>query len=166
MTYYAIAAAPPRVPDIDIGQLAYIAIRVFMAAAAFLAVMAAFGAVESWWGLAAPLVALMVGLSAAAPCLAYAASVESDNMLALLFRFALLPMMLLSGVFFPVSQLPEWLQPLTYVVPLWHGVEVSRAVTLGIASPWPVPWHLAYLALWLVVGCFLARARFRQRLAV
>ena len=165
-SYYGMAAAPPRVPDIVAGQLAFIAIRVLIAAVAFLAVMAAFGAVDSWWALTAPGVAVLVGLAVAAPCLAYAASVESDNMLALVFRFALLPMMLLSGVFFPVSQLPEVMQPLAYAMPLWHGVELSRAVTLGAAPPWPVPLHLAYLALWLACGWFLACARFGKRLAV
>lgn len=165
-TFYAMAAAPPRVADIIAGQLAFIGLRALIASTVFLAVMAAFGAVHGWWALAAVPVAVLVGLAAAAMVAAYTASVESDNMIALLFRFVQLPMMLLAGVFFPVDQLPEVLRPLAYAVPLWHGVELCRAATTGTAPPWPVPLHLAYLALWLVAGWYLARARFTKRLAV
>src|SRR5690606_22145841 len=132
----------------------------------FLGVMTVFGAVGSWWALAAPVVATLFGLAVAAPTAAFSASVETDSMLALLFRFGQLPMVLLSGVFFPVEQLPEALRPLAYVMPLWHGVELCRAATLGVAPPWPVPLHLLYLAVWLVAGWYLVRVRFTKRLVV
>lgn len=165
-TYFAMAAAPLRMGDVVAGQLGYIALRVVLAATAFLLVMLPFGAVGSGWAPLAPLVAVLVGLAVAAPMFAFAATVESDNLLAILFRFALLPMMLFSGVFFPVEQLPGALQPVAFALPLWHGVELCRSAVLGTGAAWPVPVHLGYLVAWAAVGFGLARARFRKRLAV
>jgi lipooligosaccharide transport system permease protein len=83
-----------------------------------------------------------------------------------MFRFALLPMMLFSGVFFPVEQLPVGLEPVAYALPLWHGVELCRVAVVGLDPAWPVPVHVGYLALWAVGGFVLAVTRFRKRLAV
>jgi lipooligosaccharide transport system permease protein len=113
-----------------------------------------------------PLVAVLVGLAVAAPMFAYSATVESPNAMAIMFRFGMLPMMLFSGVFFPVEQLPGLLQPLAHALPLWHGVELSRAATLGLETAWPAALHVGYLGLWFVVGFALALTRFRKRLAV
>lgn len=164
--YYGMAAAPLRVGDMVAGQLGYIALRIVIAAGAFLAVMVPFAAVRSVWAVLTPAVAVLVGLAVAAPMFAFSATVQSDNLLAVMFRFALLPMTLFSGVFFPVEQLPELLRPAAYALPLWHGVELCRAATLGIATAWPVPVHLGYLGLWAAGGFLLARARFHRRLAV
>lgn len=164
--YFGMASAPPRPVDMIAGQLGYIALRVLVAALAFLLVMLPFGAVASAWAAVAPAVAVLVGLSVATPMFAYSATIRSDSMLAIIFRFGMLPMMLFSGTFFPVSQLPGALQPLAYATPLWHGVELCRAAVLGTGTPWPLPLHLGYLALWVVVGFALAHARFTRRLGV
>ncbi|MGH3678762.1 MAG: ABC transporter permease [Natronosporangium sp.] len=163
--YYGMAAAPLRVSDMIAGQLGYIGFRIAVAAGAFLLVMVPFGAVTSAWAGLAPLVAVLVGLAVAAPMFAFSATIDSPNLQAVMFRFALLPMVLFSGVFFPVEQLPELLRPLAYALPLWHGVELSRATVLGIGTAWPLLIHIGYLGLWFGVGFVLAIVRFRRRLA-
>jgi lipooligosaccharide transport system permease protein len=164
-TYYGMAAAPLRIADIVVGQLGYIALRVALAAVAFLVVMIPFGAVESGWAAVTPVVAVLTGLAVAAPMFAYSASIDSSNLMTIMFRFALLPMMLFSGAFFPVEQLPAGLEPLAYALPMWHGVELCRAAAVGVGTAWPVPVHLGYQALWFAGGLLLAVARFRKRLA-
>jgi lipooligosaccharide transport system permease protein len=69
-------------------------------------------------------------------------------------------------VFFPVAQLPGAVRWLAYVFPLWHGVDLSRAATLGVAPDWPVAVHLGYLALWAAGGWWLAVRAFTRRLTV
>jgi ABC-2 type transport system permease protein len=44
------------------------------------------------------------------------------------FRF---PMLFLCGLFFPVEQLPVWLQPLAYGLPLTYGADLLHASVLG-----------------------------------
>lgn len=41
---------------------------------------------------------------------------------------------LLGGVFYPVSSLPSWLEPFSYLMPLTHGIEVMRKVILAHAT--------------------------------
>jgi lipooligosaccharide transport system permease protein len=165
-TYFAQAATPLRVADIVGGQLAFVLVRVLSSSAVFLLVAAAFGTLHSPWALATLPLVLLLGAAVATPVFAYTASIKSDSYLALLFRFAVIPMTLFGGVFFPVESLPVVLRWLAYASPLWHGVDLCRAATLGAAPQWSIPGHLLYLAAWAVAGWWLARASFRRRLVI
>jgi lipooligosaccharide transport system permease protein len=164
--YYGQAAAPLRVADIIDGHLAFVLFRVLTSAGAFLLIATAFGAMHSWWALATLPIAALVGLAVSAPTFAYSATIRSDSYLAILFRLGLIPMSLFSGVFFPVDQLPGALRWIAYALPLWHGVDLSRAATLGIAPAWSVTGHLLYLAAWAAAGWWLALRAFTKRLVV
>jgi lipooligosaccharide transport system permease protein len=163
--YHSMRATPVRVPDMVRGHIAYVLLRVALSAAGFLIVMAAFGTVRSAWGIAALPVAVLVGLATAAPIFAFSASIKTDGMFAVLFRFAVIPMTLFAGVFFPVDSLPLAARVLAYISPLWHGVELSRAATLGTATAWGLWAHVGYLVAWSVAGYLLATYRFGRRLA-
>ena len=71
------------------------------------------------------------GLRSPAVIAALSAWMESDQYLAATYRFGLVPLFLFSGTFFPISQLPDWLEPLAWVTPLWHGVELCRDLATG-----------------------------------
>ena len=88
-------------------------------------------------------VAVLTGLAFAVPTFALAARLENDNGFSILFRFVVTPLMLFSGTFFPIDQLPAWMQPLAWVTPLWHGVELSRDAATGTAPGWLGLAHLA-----------------------
>ena len=165
-TYFAQAAAPLRVADILDGHLAFMLFRILFSAASFLAVAAVFGALHSWWAPLALVVAVLVGLAVAAPTIAYSATITSDSYLAILMRFAVLPMSLFSGVFFPIGSLPVALRWVAWALPLSHGVELSRDATLGRAPGWAGLGHVLYLLAWCVAGCWLAHQRFRRRLVI
>ncbi|MEU6740962.1 ABC transporter permease [Streptosporangium sandarakinum] len=163
-SYHAMYAAPVRVGEMVAGRLAYILLRVVVAAVVFLGVTALFGALRSPWALLSPVVVALVGLAAAAPVTAFAATVEHDSYFALLFRFVMIPSALFSGVFFPVEQLPGAARVLACLSPLWHGVELSRAATLGVFPAWPVWAHVAYLLVWAGAGTAWAVSAFGRRL--
>ncbi|HEX6968583.1 MAG TPA: ABC transporter permease [Micromonosporaceae bacterium] len=165
-TYAAQAAAALRVTDILNGHLSYVLLRVLLSSFVFLLVAAAFGALHSPWSLVAPPIAVLVGLAVAAPTFAFSASVTNDNALSLLYRFAVIPMTLFAGVFFPVESLPVALRWLAYLSPLWHGVDLCRAATLGVAPEWSALGHLLYLAAWSGGGLALAYRCFRSRLVI
>jgi lipooligosaccharide transport system permease protein len=165
-TYSAQVAAPLRIGDIIGGHLAFVLFRVVTSTAAFLVVTALFGALRSPWAVAVLPVTLLLALAVATPSFAFSARVPSDSYLALLFRLAVIPMTLFAGVFFPVTSLPDGLRQLAYVSPLWHGVDLCRAATLGVPPQWSVAGHLLYLSGWAVAGWLLARAAFRRALVV
>ncbi|MDH2425887.1 ABC transporter permease [Sphaerisporangium sp. TRM90804] len=162
--YPAMSATPVQVADMVAGWLLYILIRALLAVLVFLGVTWLFGALHSPWALLTPLVCALVTLATAAPTMAFAAGIHHDGYFALLFRFVLIPSTLFAGVFFPVDQLPAAARPLAYLSPLWHGVELSRAATLGAAPPWPIAAHTAYLLAFTAAGVAWAVHAFRKRL--
>ncbi len=102
----------------------------------------------------------------AALMFAFAARLENDRGLTLAFRFVITPMFLFAGTFFPVGQLPAWLQPVAWATPLWHAVDACRALFLGTATPGPVLGHLAYVGAWAVLGYVLAVRVLTRRMVV
>src|SRR5215207_780048 len=165
-TYLAMLATPLGVLDVLVGHLLYIAARVLLGSAVFLAVMVLFGAVSSPLALLALPAAVLTGMAFSAPVVAFAATTENDAGFAALFRFVVTPLFLFGGVFFPVEQLPPVLEQLAYVTPLWHGVALSRGLALGTATAGGVLLHVLYLSAWIAVGSWLAARAFQRRLAV
>ena len=165
-TYYAAADSPLRPADIFHGHLLFTIMRLAMNSAIFLLVMAAFGAITSPWVLAAVPVAVLTGLAFAAPVEAWAITVSKDTSFALVFRFGMIPLFLFSGTFFPVTQLPVWIRPLAYVTPLWHGVALCRALSLGTATLGGALVHVGYLTALAAVSIVVGNRTYRRRLCV
>lgn len=165
-TYHAMLATPLGVLDVLVGHLLFIATRIVLGSAVFLAVMTLFGAVSSPLALLAIPAALLTGMAFSTPVVAFAATAENDQGFAFLFRFVVTPLFLFGGVFFPVRQLPPVLEQLAYATPLWHGVALSRGLALGTATAGGVLLHVAYLSAWIAVGGRLAAVAYRRRLAV
>jgi len=112
--------------------------------------------------------AVLTGLAFAAPVAAWAVTVKVETSFTYVFRFGLMPLMLFSGTFFPLSQLPAGLRALAYVTPLWHGVALCRAFSLGTAASDPVGMlgHVAYLAALAAAGIWAGARTYRRRLYV
>lgn len=163
-TYHAMLATPLGVADILFGHLLFVALRVLGVSAVYLVVIALFGVAPSWLALAAVPSALLTGMAFAAPVFAFAAGHENDAGFAALERFVIVPLFLFSGTFFPISQLPDALEWVAYVTPLWHGVELCRDLIAGTAEFLPSLGHTGYLALWVVAGVAAAYRTFRNRL--
>ncbi len=163
-TYHAALATPLTIRDLVFGHATFILLRVTLASVAFAIIASLFGAFGLGAGLAAVPVALLCGLAYALPVMAYTGMLERDTALAGLFRFGLVPMFLLSGTFFPIDQLPAVLQALARAVPLWHAIELVRAITLAVPTTWPWWAHVGFLVACGLVGGFLATWSFRRRL--
>jgi lipooligosaccharide transport system permease protein len=163
-TYHAMRASALEISDILVGTIAYVLFRVLVAATAFLLVLVAAGSVHSTVAIAALPVCLLVGWAMAASACAYAASIRHVAGVAVWLRSVVVPMTLFSGIFFPVAALPSVPRVLAYASPLWHGVELCRAATLGTATAWGAGWHTAYLVSWCGAATWLARVRFGARL--
>jgi lipooligosaccharide transport system permease protein len=162
--YHAMIATPLTERDAFVGHQLFVFTRVFTSAAAYLAVIAAFGAVPSWWGILVVPVAVLIGTAFSMPMAALAARVEDGRTFVTIFRFLIVPMFLFSGTFFPVSQLPLAFELAAYVTPIWHGVELCRMLTLGTVEVGAALGHAAYLLAWTLVGFELARRSYRRTL--
>lgn len=165
-TYPAALATPISHRDLVVGHLTWVTLRILLATGAFVLAMVLFGATTPARGALALLPATLTGLAFAGVVTAFSARLVNDYHLSSLFRFGIMPMFLFSGTFFPVSQLPALLQPLAYATPLWHGVQMSRAASMGVATAWPLWIHAGYLVVLVLVGTVLAMRAFARRLVV
>ena len=146
----------------------FMTMRIAMNSALVTMFLWVFGAARSAWVVMAWPAAVLTGLAFAAPVAAWAITVKQANSFAYVFRFGLMPLMLFSGTFFPLSQLPGWLRALAYATPLWHGVALCRAFSLGYAvdDPLGMLGHAAYLAVLAAAGIWAGARTYRRRLYV
>ncbi len=71
------------------------------------------------------------------------------------------PMMFISGVFFPIEFMPDWLRPVINVLPLTHLAEATRQLMIGGVATIPMGVAVAAMAAYLVVFVALAVRLFR-----
>jgi lipooligosaccharide transport system permease protein len=155
-TYHAVVATPVKVRELVAGVLVWAGVRVVVACGLFVVVAAIGGAFTSPLAALAPLAGLLCGLAFAAGLAALTSGTDADQWLVAVFRFVLVPLFLFSGTFFPIEQLPDWLEPVAWVTPLWHGVELSRGFATGDVDGPMITVHVAYLAAFTVVGAAIA----------
>jgi lipooligosaccharide transport system permease protein len=166
-TYQAAAATPLRPGDIYRGHVLFTIMRLTMNMTVFLGIMAAFGAIKSPWAIVCLPVAVLTGLAFATPLDAFAVTQsKNDQAFNVIFRFGMVPLFLFSGTFFPITQLPAWIRPLAYATPLWHGVALCRALSLGTADMIGAVGHVGYLVAITVLGLVAGQRTYRRRLHV
>jgi len=162
--YHAMLATPLRARDIVVGHQLWVASRVAMSTTVYLVVIAAFGAVRSPLAIFAVPTAVLVGAAFSAPIAALAVRAPTEAVFNPLFRFAIMPMFLFSGIFFPITRMPHALRLVAYLTPLWNGVYLCRNLTLGTAGLWLSLANVGYLLLWAGAGLALAFRFYRWRL--
>jgi lipooligosaccharide transport system permease protein len=112
---------------------------------------------------------VLTGVAFTTTVTAFTVTQKDDTSLSTLFRFAITPLFLFSGTFFPVSQLPDFLQKVAYLTPLFHGVELVRKVALpGVGEPVvtsiPIWVSVVYLSVMTVFGLVMASRLLDKRL--
>jgi len=162
--YLAARATALRPADINRGHQLFITLRVAMNSACFVVVMAAFGLIRSGWAALLVPAATLTGLAFAAPVAAWTITRRHETALNYPVRFGAIPLMLFSGTFFPIGQLPGWIRPLAYATPLWHGVALCRALNTGVVDAGSALLHVGYLAGLSAVGLWAGAVTYRRRL--
>ena len=165
-TFHAMYATPVTPRDIVVGNLTWIALRLTMIAAIFTLVMALFGAAASPLILLGIPAAVLTGMAFAGPIAAFSATQKTPEKFNAVFRFGITPLFLFSGTFFPISNLPELIRPIAWLSPLWHGVELSRMLTLGTIGETPLLAiaHVVVLGGIAAIGAILAFRTVEARL--
>jgi lipooligosaccharide transport system permease protein len=160
--YDAVLATPLDALDVAKGEVATALLRIAAYATAFVVVMAALGDVGSAWAAFDLPAAVLVGFAFSAAGMAATAYMRSwtDFDLVLLVQ---LPFFLFSTTFYPLSTYPRWLQIVVELTPLYHGVELERALTVGAVGPALIG-HAAYLLVMGAVAMVVAGRRIRRLL--
>jgi lipooligosaccharide transport system permease protein len=164
--FHSMYATPISARDIGLGNLAWILARLALITTIFTIVIVLFGAAESPLIVFAIPAAMLTGMAFAGPIAAFAATQKTPNRFATIFRFGITPLFLFSGTFFPISTLPAVLQAAAWLTPLFHGVALTRGLSLGTIGddPLAAAVHVVYLVTLATVGAILTIRNIERRL--
>ncbi len=76
----------------------------------------------------------------------------------------MIPLFLFSGAFFPIDNLDGPMEALARLTPLWHGVDLTRMLTLGRVDWSLAAIHVAYLVVLAAAGWLWAVRRLSRRM--
>lgn len=162
-TWDAILNAPLTLDDVMLGELVWAASKSFLSGTAVLIVATVLGLVPSPLALAVVPLIFLTGLAFAGLGLIMTALSPSYDFFMYYFTLCVTPMMLLCGVFFPITELPAAAQAVAQMLPLTHAVSLARPLVNGEIPPaWPL--HIAVLAVYAVGSFYIALALTRRRL--
>jgi lipooligosaccharide transport system permease protein len=162
-TWEAIMNAPVSLDDVVLGELLWAAAKATLSGVAILAVVAGMGLTHSALALWAIPAIFLTGLAFAAPGLIVTALAPSYDFFMYYFTLFITPMTLLSGVFFPLEQLPAGFQAAAQVLPLTHAVALIRPLLFGQVPEAPLL-HIGVLAAITVAAFWIALGLTRRRL--
>jgi lipooligosaccharide transport system permease protein len=156
-TYDAMLSTPIGPADVAVGETAWALFRGFLYAISFLAVAGSLGLIESAWGLLALPGAVVIGFAFAGVGVAATTFMRTWQDFELI-GLVQLPMFLFSATFFPITTYPEAIQWVVRFSPLYHAIELLRALTLGTVG-WAQLVNVAYLLVLGACGLFIAQRR-------
>lgn len=162
-TWSGMLMTPLGVGDIVLGEAVWAASKSLLSAAAILLVASLLGVVHGLAALWVLPVAFLLGLSFAGLALMVTAVSRSYDFFLYYFTLVITPVLLLSGVFFPIDEMPGAIQAAAHLLPLSHAVALVRPLMTGqpVAD---VLLHLAVPAAYAAVSLWFAVRLVRRRL--
>ena len=133
-TYDAILAAPVDTEELVSAEALWMAMRASVYGCVPLVVGIVFGLEPSWGMLVVPFIAFVSGFGWACFGIAVAGFSKSIDNFSYIVSAVLTPLFLLAGTFFPLDQMPEWVQALSLLNPLHHTVQLVRNAVFGFAG--------------------------------
>ena len=155
--YDAMLSTPVGPRDVALGETMYAVARAVLYAAAFLNIMLVLGLVESWWAVLVLPACVVIGFGFAGAGIAAMTWMRSWQDFDLL-QLVMLPMFLFATTFFPLEVYPEAIEWLVKLLPLYHGIELVRALSSGAVSAFQLV-NVAYLAAMGLAGMLIASRR-------
>ena len=164
--FFSMNSTPLSGNHIAMGVFLNSLIRVTFTAIIYWLVMLAFGVLESPRAWMAIFTAIMAGAAFGAMMQALAGMLENEDIFfTVLQRFVIMPLFLFSGTFYPLTNMPIYLQWIGWISPLWHATELGRWLTYGHEiSSLMLYTHFIFLNSLLLIGIIASRRIFTRRL--
>ena len=157
--YEGMLSTPLGPLDVAMGEIFLALLRGAMYATGFTAVMGAMGLITSPWALLMIPAAVVIAFGFASFGMAITSYMKTFQQLDWV-NFVMLPMFLLSATFYPLSVYPEGAQAVIKALPLWHGVEMLRQISVGIFTLGTAG-HLLYFVVMIALGLTMTTLRLR-----
>jgi lipooligosaccharide transport system permease protein len=162
-TWEAIINAPVSLDDVLFAEWVWAATKSVMSVMAILVVILLLGFGHSWLAVWVVPLGFVTGLTFAGFGLLMNSLARNYDFFTYSLTLFQTPMLLLSGVFFPVDQMPPALQTVAAVLPLSHAIDIARPLLVG-KVPDGIALHLAVLLAYAFVTYFIALVLTRRRL--
>jgi lipooligosaccharide transport system permease protein len=164
--FFSMNSTPLSGNHIATGVFLNSLIRVTFTAIIYWLVMLVFGVLESPRAWLAIFTAIMAGAAFGAMMQALAGMLENEDIFfTVLNRFVIMPLFLFSGTFYPLTNMPIYLQWIGWISPLWHATELGRWLTYGHEiSTLMLYTHFIFLNSLLLIGIIASRRIFTRRL--
>ncbi len=156
-TFTSILSTPLSPGDVAVGELAWALIRGGLYAIGFMVVMVVLGLVVSPWVVLAVPAALLVGFAFGAIGMAATSFMKTWQDFDLI-QLVILPLFLFSATFYPIETYPDALKVIVQLTPLYQGVDLIRALTVGAISP-VLLFHVGYLLVMGFAGLWVVSRR-------
>jgi len=160
--YDSILSTPLGPKDVATGETTWAMFRGLIYAVGFFTVILALGLVESWWAVLALPATVFIGFAFAGAGIAAVTYMRSWQDFDIL-NLAILPMFLFSATFFPLATYPDWLETVIQATPLYHGVDLLRALTTGTVGSGQLV-NVVYLTVLGLLGTWIASRRVEKLL--
>jgi lipooligosaccharide transport system permease protein len=161
-TWDSILNAPIALDDIVFAEMLWAAIKALFSCAAILVVIFLLDISRAPSMLLALPVLGLAGITFASLALVFNALAKGYDFFTYYFTLVITPMTFLSGVYFPIAQMPPWLQAIAQVLPLKAAVDLVRPLVLGNIPADPLG-PLLILAGYACSGYYLALVLTRRR---
>ena len=155
--YDAVMATSLGALDTAAGEIGWAMIRGATYGVGFMCIVMPLGLVPSWWGLLAVPAAAIVAFGFASVGMAVTSYLDSHQQMNWV-NFALLPMFLFSGAFFPLTNYPWIAQQVVHALPLWQAIAMLRGLMYGNLD-WQLLGHVAYFAVFIAIGLTVTTRR-------
>jgi len=165
-TWLAMIAAPLSVRDVILGEVLWMGTKSLINVTSIIIVASCLGLVYGIQVIFILPVIFLAGCCFGAMALVVTAFAHGYDFFMYYFTLLMTPMMLLSGVFFPISQLPLGIQWLASCLPLYHAVSIVRPVITAGVMPPNLFIHLGVLTIFTVTAFTLATHAIRRRILV
>ena len=162
-TWDGIMNAPVSLDDIVLAEMLWAAYKAIFTVTAILAVMLALNISHSPKLLAAWVVLLAAGITFSCIALIFNALAKGYDFFTYFFTLVITPMLLFSGVYFPVDQMPAWLATVASALPLKHAIDIARPLMLG-KIPSQIVTHVIVLLAYSIAAYYVAVVLTRRRL--
>jgi lipooligosaccharide transport system permease protein len=162
-TWDGIINAPIALDDVVLAEWIWCASKAVLSTAAILLVIMTLGYGRTWLALWILPLGFLVGLTFGAFGLLMNALAPGYDFFTYFFTLVLTPMLLFSGVYFPVDQMPAALASVANLLPLKHAIDIARPLMTG-RLPAQVLLHVGVLLFYACVAYYVALVLTRRRL--
>ncbi len=131
-TFQGILSTPVSLGEIVMAEILYASTKAFVAGCAVLGVVLALGLADAWTVAYVPVVCVVGSLAFSGMAVFVTCLSPSYDFFTYYFTLVVTPMILFSGIFFPLDQLPSWAQTMAWASPLTHAAFISHALFSGV----------------------------------